>query len=74
MVARLWARYLSALSRGDKKPYGDAPTFRAAYLTDLINDAIGHGEHFGAVTIAGGWREIDTVQDLERAQASGLWS
>jgi choline kinase len=74
MVGLLWGLYLRALSRGDHLPYGDAPTFRKAYLTDLLNDAIGRGEHIGAVPIAGGWREIDTVQDLERAQESGLWS
>ncbi len=73
-VSLLWGLYLRALAQGDDKPYGDAPTFRKAYLTDLLNDAIGRGEHIGAIPIAGGWREIDTVQDLERAQESGLWS
>ena len=74
LLARLWALYLRALARGDEQPYIHAPTFRKAYLTDLVNDAINAGESFSAIPIAGGWREIDTVQDLERAQASGLWS
>ncbi|MCA9539847.1 MAG: phosphocholine cytidylyltransferase family protein [Myxococcales bacterium] len=68
LLARLWGLYLRALDLGDQQPYGDAPTLRKAYLTDLINDAVAHGEIIGVAPIAGGWREIDTVQDLARAR------
>ena len=50
------------------KPYGRAPRFEVAYLTDLFNDLISSGEKMQAAFIDGGWREIDTVQDLERAR------
>ncbi len=48
-------------------PYGRAPKFQSAYLTDLLNDLIESGEDMRAAFIDGGWREIDTVEDLERA-------
>jgi choline kinase len=74
MTARLYARYLQARQRGLDAPYGNAPSLRQAYLTDLFNDAIGHGESFGVLAHQGDfWREIDTVQDLERARASVKW-
>ncbi|MBV70476.1 MAG: hypothetical protein CMH52_03920 [Myxococcales bacterium] len=73
MIARLWARYRDVLARGDSKPYVNAPTLRKAYLTDLVNDAIANQEHFGVVPIDGDWREIDTVQDYDRVQASETW-
>lgn len=67
LVARLWAMYIAARERGREVPYGNAPRFRQAYLTDLFNDAIGQGEIFGVCPIEGDWREIDTVQDYNRA-------
>lgn len=69
LVSKLWALYLEALVGGDDKPYGDAPTLRKAYLTDILNHAAAQGELMGVLTIQGEWREIDTVQDLERARA-----
>lgn len=73
LVAKLWALYLEAVSRGDGEPYGDAPTLRRAYLTDIFNAAATRGEMFGVLAIEGGWREIDTVQDLERARRGLEW-
>lgn len=69
------ARWLRSLYRrrlaelGLEKPYGRAPRFEVAYLTDLFNDLIDEGHPVHAVQIAHprSWREIDTVQDLERA-------
>ena len=55
------------------KPYGRAPRFEVAYLTDLLNDLIATGEVMRPAFIDGGWREIDTVEDLERAKAVVSW-
>jgi L-glutamine-phosphate cytidylyltransferase len=55
------------------KPYGRAPKFEVAYLTDLLNDLISSGEEMRAAYIDGGWREIDTVEDLERAKPIVTW-
>jgi NDP-sugar pyrophosphorylase family protein len=55
------------------KPYGRAPKFEVAYLTDLLNDLIESGEVMRPAFIDGGWREIDTVEDLERAKGVVSW-
>jgi choline kinase len=56
-------------------PYGRAPRLEVAYLTDLLNDVIGQGLPVGAVDIQrpSSWREIDTVQDLKRAERIVDW-
>jgi len=55
------------------KPYGRAPRFEVAYLTDLLNDLIDAGEVMRPTFIDGGWREIDTVEDFERAKSVVSW-
>ena len=74
----LYQRRLAEL--GPDSPYGRAPRLQVAYLTDLFNDLIGQepagsGGAIHAVEIAHpqSWREIDTVQDFERAAAVVTW-
>jgi choline kinase len=55
------------------QPSGTAPRFEVAYVTDLLNDLIDGGEVMRPAFIDGGWREIDTVEDLERAKAVVTW-
>ena len=66
------ARALDALARRfdgrDQEPFQRAATFRNAYLTDLWQDLIDRGLRLDPVLVAGGWREIDTGQDLDRAR------
>jgi L-glutamine-phosphate cytidylyltransferase len=52
----------------DDQPFGRARTLRDAFLTDLLQHLIDGGEPVTPVYIDGEWREIDTVQDLERAE------
>jgi L-glutamine-phosphate cytidylyltransferase len=64
-----WAA-LRAVYRGrEADPFQRAPSFRAAYLTDMLQHLIDAGRPVHPVAIDGQWREIDTVQDLERARA-----
>jgi NDP-sugar pyrophosphorylase family protein len=42
-------------------------------LTDIINAAVDGGDLISGVPIEGRWREIDTVQDLERAEEIVTW-
>jgi len=49
------------------KPFIAADTFENAYLTDMIQYLINEGEAVYGVPIEGGWREIDTVEDYEKA-------
>jgi choline kinase len=68
-VGRMRQRYHQRRREYAGRPYGNAARFEVAYLTDLLNDLIDTGEVMRPAFIDGGWREIDTVQDLERARA-----
>jgi choline kinase len=49
------------------KPFQRAPVFQKAYLTDIIQEMADLGIPIHCVTIERGWKEIDTVEDYERA-------
>ena len=49
-------------------PFQRATRFANAYLTDLLQDLVGQGRRLDPVFIDGEWREIDTDQDLAKAQ------
>jgi L-glutamine-phosphate cytidylyltransferase len=70
---RMRAAYHAVRARGEGAPFGTASRFEVAYLTDLLNHLIAEGEVMHSVDIDGGWREIDTPQDLERARAIVDW-
>lgn len=53
---------------GDDEPFQAAKLFRKAYQTDIFEEMIDRGISIGAAAIDGGWREIDTIQDLERVR------
>jgi choline kinase len=72
-VERMRARYHERKQCHWGQPYGRAPRFEKAYLTDLLNDLIDSGEVMRPAFIDGGWREIDTVEDLERAKPVVSW-
>ena len=60
-----------------EEPFQRALHFRQAYLTDLLQELIARGRRLDPVIIEGSWREIDTVQDLERARQmvnTGAWT
>lgn len=72
-LRELYRRRLGEL--GLDAPYGRAPRLQVAYLTDLFNDYIDQGGEVRAVEIARprSWREIDTVQDFQRAAEAVTW-
>ncbi len=49
------------------KPFQRAATFEKAYLTDLIQEMSELGVPVHCVIIERGWKEIDTVEDYEKA-------
>jgi L-glutamine-phosphate cytidylyltransferase len=55
-------------SRADSDPFQSAERFQTAYLADFYCELIDRGVSIGWVPIDGGWREIDTVEDLERVR------
>lgn len=49
------------------KPFQRAATFEKAYLTDMIQDMLDMGVVIHTTIIERGWKEIDTVEDYEKA-------
>jgi len=49
------------------KPFQRAPVFKKAYLTDMIQEMVDLGVPIHCVIIERGWKEIDTVEDYEKA-------
>ena len=49
------------------KPFQRAKFFQKAYLTDMIQDMADMGVPIHCVIIERGWKEIDTVEDYEKA-------
>jgi choline kinase len=64
----LRAVWHEAVARGMDAPFGAAATLRQSYLSDGLNAVAARGVTLGAVLVDGGWREIDTEQDLARAE------
>ena len=54
----------------DGKPFQRASIFEKAYLTDLFQEMTDLGTPIHCVMIERGWKEIDTVEDYEKALKS----
>jgi choline kinase len=52
------------------RPFQRAASFQKAYLTDLLQEMADRGLPIHCVTIERGWKEIDTVEDYEKALAA----
>ena len=50
------------------QPFQHAISLEKAYLTDMIQELIDHGVSVHSYDISGGWMEIETPQDLDRAR------
>jgi choline kinase len=51
-----------------RRPFGGTRTLDQLYMTDLLQGLIHRQEKLAAVTIDGGWVEIDSPRDLELAE------
>jgi choline kinase len=70
----LRAVWRSARAQGLDAPFGAAASLAQAYLTDGLNGVAAGGVALVPTFIDGRWREIDTEQDLARAeQAIADW-
>ena len=49
-------------------PFHNAVSLEKAYMTDMIQELVDNGLLVESTDIEGGWMEIDTPQDLDRAQ------
>jgi L-glutamine-phosphate cytidylyltransferase len=63
-LADIWR---AAKARGPETPFGAAASLHQAYLSDALNALADGGVAIRPMFIDGGWREIDTEQDLIRA-------
>ncbi|SVD33669.1 uncharacterized protein METZ01_LOCUS386523, partial [marine metagenome] len=52
------------------KPFQRAKVFEKAYLTDMIQELVDLGVPVHTIIIERGWKEIDTVEDYEKALVS----
>jgi choline kinase len=68
-----WRQLARAYAGREETPFVRAPRWRTAYVTDLLQHLIDGGVPVTPVFIDGDWREIDTVQDLARAEAEITW-
>jgi choline kinase len=68
-----YRRLAAAYAGRDDAPFQRAAAWRNAFVTDLLQELIDAGVRVTPVFIDGRWREIDTVQDLERAEATIDW-
>jgi choline kinase len=64
-----WTSLSAEYADRHDQPFQRAKEFRNAYLTDILQHLIDAGRPVTPVEIRGRWREIDTVQDLQRARA-----
>ena len=75
-VARVSARGVAALKAvgeqvfapGSRGPVHQATSSDQTYFTDAVQLLVDAGHQVSAIPIDGGWQEIDTMQDYERAQ------
>ncbi len=64
-LADVWRE---ANARGSGAPFGAAATLNQAYLSDGLNALVARGVGLRPLFIDGLWREIDTEEDLARAE------
>ena len=56
-------------SLGPRDLFQNAAHWSKAYVTDFLQELVDRGVEVGCARIQGGWQEIDTVQDYQRACA-----
>ena len=59
--------YHRALKKNSKGRFHNAESFRKAQFTDLIQELIEREEKVHAVVVQGGWLDIDTFKDYQKA-------
>ena len=63
------SNYQTVINEYHSKRFQNAASVEQAYLTDMMQELIDRGYIIGNVDISGGWREIDTSEDLGKARA-----
>lgn len=64
----LRSNYHRVVAEHQGRAFQQAASVEKAYLTDMIQELVNLGYEIDSVDIEGGWVEIDTPEDLERAK------
>jgi len=68
-LGQFWTAFDDVDARtGEDEPFQAAQAWRKAYLTDMLQELVDRGVKVHCTLIEGGWCEIDTEEDYERAQ------
>ncbi len=67
-ASTLRSTYTHVVSQYSNGPFHQAASLEKAYFTDMIQELIDAGNSVSNVDIKGGWMEIDTLEDLEKAR------
>ena len=59
--------YEEAVAASAARPFHEAPSVQAAYLTDLVQELIDRGHEVGCVEVSSGWMEIHSLEDYKLA-------
>ena len=59
--------YHRGLKRNGKSLFHNAPDFRRAQFTDIIQELVGRGQKVHAVSIPSGWFDIHSFEDYRKA-------
>ena len=59
--------YESAQTRFDNQPFHEAPSFKGASLTDMIQELVDQGHPVHCLEVSSGWTEIHSFEDYKRA-------
>ena len=65
--AKIFVEKYEHLLKSHKGKFQNAPSLKKAYLTDMIQELVDLGIKVHCVIIKKGWKEIDTVEDYEKA-------
>ena len=66
--SEIFLKYYEKLEQSIHGKFHNAPSLKKAYLTDMIQELIKKNIHIDPIIIDGNWCEIDTPQDLIRAE------
>lgn len=64
-----WVQKYDELEKSHSGRFHQAPSLKKAYLTDMIQELINSKIKVEPIFVSGKWCEIDTLQDLERAES-----
>jgi len=66
--SRIFVKKYEELLKNNKDDFHEASSVLKAYLTDMIQELVDSHIHVEPVFVSGKWCEIDTMQDLKRAE------